>query len=226
MNCSFSPQISDSKREPSRREVAHDLPVAAGEAQHRRRCRCWGTARRARCRRRSRSGPTRSRGPRRSRRCARTSNALSLTRRAPRRWPPRSCPRRGSGTTTYDLGAHQRPAVRPGGDVRRRGEDADRVARSMPLDISGRRPAGARARCRSSRCCTSAAPKPLASASIADEHRDHEPDAERGERGRDRPLQHAAEVVDERDLHSTFLSAVHHGQPRGPHARARSRSRA
>ena len=41
----------------------------------------------------------------------------------------------------------------------------------------------------------------------ADEHRHDQRDAERGERGRDRPLQHAAHVVDERDLHSTVLSA-------------------
>src|SRR3954447_4009714 len=41
-----------------------------------------------------------------------------------------------------------------------------------------------------------------------DEDRHHQADAERGERGRDRPGEHAAEVVAERDLHSTFLSAV------------------
>ena len=42
----------------------------------------------------------------------------------------------------------------------------------------------------------------------ADEHRDHEPDAERGERGGHRALAHAPQVVGERDLHSTFLSAA------------------
>ena len=51
-----------------------------------------------------------------------------------------------------------------------------------------------------------------------DEHRDHEPDAERGERGRHGTLRHAAQVVDERDLHSTLRSACTTGSFAACHA--------
>src|SRR5437764_1346406 len=46
----------------------------------------------------------------------------------------------------------------------------------------------------------------------ADEHGDHERDAERREGGRHGTLQHTADVVDERDLHSTCRSACTTGR--------------
>src|SRR6185295_18134378 len=104
------------------------------------------------------------------------------------------------------LGAEQRLAVRPRGDVRRRREDADRVAWNAARHLAVRPSAQQQHVVRRTRLheCGDEA---VRQREHRDEHRHHESDPERGEHRRDGTLRYAADVVDERDLHSTLRSA-------------------
>ena len=138
---------------------------------------------------------------------ARTCHACALTPRTTTLASLVVSPSRPSGIDHVHLGARERAAVGPARDVRRGGERADRVA------VEPARHLGVGALSQHEHVLLGAGLRERRGEAVgegehADEHRHHEPDAERGERGGHRALADAPEVVGERDLHSTFRSAA------------------
>ena len=213
MICSFSPQISDSNADPAGGEVAGHRPRLAGEVH---RLADAGVGKPP-------DQPpadadlvlARSRGacPSTSATLFRTCQACSLTPRTTTLASLVVSPIRPSGMTTYTSGL---ASGRPSAPRATCGEavSALTASRSRPLDISESAPFRSTSTFRSEPGAGERRGEAVGEREHADEHRHHEPDAERGERGGDGALADAPHVVGRAGSSFDVPQRRHYRQPR------------